>query len=133
MDGNAEKRKRYDRDIREQHREKVRAMMRTAIAEGVTAFGELQEEEIKAMVAELIRASEPDRVMEILTHAPGSGSYPGLIADALSKEWGGHLGLERTADRLLEALLGGTVSYALGSLEELFLVEVRASRPQEAA
>jgi hypothetical protein len=37
------------------------------------------------------------------------------------------IGLERTADRLLRALLGGTLRYAIGSLEEMFLAEVQAA------
>jgi hypothetical protein len=115
----------------EQHLNKVRAMMRTAIADGTTAFGDLQDDEIKVMTAELIRASDPARIMEILTEPPESGTYPYLIADALSKEWGGHLGLERTADRLLRALLGGTVRYAMESLEEMFWAEVQASKQQQ--
>jgi hypothetical protein len=115
-----------------QHLNKVRAMMRTAIADGAQAFGDLQDGEIKCMTAELIRASDPARLMEILTEAPESSTYPYLIADALSKEWGGHLGLERTTDRLLRALLGGTVRYAMESLEEMF-AEVQASKQQEEA
>jgi hypothetical protein len=114
----------------EQHLNKARAMMRTAIDEGATAFGDLQDDEIKVMTAELIRASDPARVMEILTCAPESGTYPYLIADALAKEWGGHLGLERTLDRLLRALLGGTVRYAMESLEEMFWAEVQASKQE---
>ena len=84
-----------------------------------------------SFAAAAIRAADPQRAWHFIGMAPNSGSYPGLVADALERKFGGYLGLEKTDKRLVDALLSGAVKHALHIIEEEMEREIERRQRQQ--
>lgn len=117
----------------EEAKGKLQSMIQAAIEDGARHFEDLQQSELKRMTAQAIRAraADPKQAWFFIGLAPGSESYPGLVADALDREFGGNLGLERTGNRLLKAVLDGAVQYGRHIIEDVFDRELERRRTRQ--
>lgn len=106
----------------------LRELIRQAINEGADRFADLQDDELRYLVATAIRAAAPAQAWQFIAAAPDADRYPGLVADALERKYGGFLGLERTGERLVRALLAGAVSYAQDLIQQTFNEELAQHR-----
>jgi hypothetical protein len=120
----------YNRQHYEQEKaqERLRSIVRSAIEDGADGFEDLQDDELRCMTAAAIRAADPEQAWQFIAGAPGVDSYPGLVADALDRKYGGFLGLERTGDRLVRAILSGAVRYTQGIIKQVFNEELNKRR-----
>jgi hypothetical protein len=107
----------------EQAQADLRELIRNAINDGADRLDDLQDSELQLMTAAAIHAADPEQAWQFIAEAPGADSYPGLVADALGKSHGGFLGLERTENRLVRAILSGAIRYARKIIEKIFREE----------
>jgi hypothetical protein len=108
------------REQQEKSREILHELIRNAINDGADSFKDLQDSELQLMTAAAIHAAAPGQVWQFISQAPGANQYPHLVAEALTRKYGGFLGLERTDIRLAQAILGGAICYAQGIIEQIF-------------
>jgi len=106
----------------------LRELIRKAINDGADRFADLQDAELRCLVATAIRAAAPAQAWQFIAAAPDADRYPTLVADALERKYGGFLGLERTGERLVRALLAGAVSYAQDLIQQTFNEELAQQR-----
>lgn len=109
-----------NRERQEKSREILYELIRNAINDGADSFNDLQDGELQLMTAAAIHAATPKQVWQFIRQAPEADQYPGLIADALTRKYGGCLGLERTDIRLAQAILTGAIRYAQRIIEPIF-------------
>ena len=107
----------------EQEVDPLRSLIRAAIKDGAASVEDLQAGELRLMTAAASRSADATQAWQFIAEAPEAASYPHLVADALGKSHGGFLGLERTENRLVRAILSGAIRYAQKRIEKIFKEE----------
>ncbi len=83
-------------------------------------YDDLKRSEIGALTASLINSLPPADAWDFVSEGSRSENYPYLLADSLAGKYGGHMGVERTADLLVRVIQDGAISYAEQRLRQLF-------------
>ncbi len=83
-------------------------------------YDDLEKSEIGALTASLIHSLHPVDAWDLISEGPCSENYPYLLANSLAGKYGGHLGVECTAELLVQAMHDGAINYAEQRLRQLF-------------